>query len=168
MAEYTYEEKENFEGKKVKVLGPTYEEGKPQDKEDWKEKLDSVENRLGYLRTALRYWYSKEWYGSGEEKTRSLKEEGCFHGFSDTENQLHGKDQRGHTRDRTKGGQGGRGELFTLLSFWGGDAQSPRIAFEVWDYEPRSGRNGLQSPLRMSLATPRHGPENASRSTALR
>jgi hypothetical protein len=68
MAEYTYEEKENFEGKKVKVLGPTYEEGKPQDKEDWKEKLDSVENRLGYLRTALRYWYSKEWYGSEKRK----------------------------------------------------------------------------------------------------
>ena len=68
MAEYTYEEKENFEGKKVKVLGPTYEEGKPQNKEDWKEKLDSVENRLGYLRTALRYWYSKEWYGSEKRK----------------------------------------------------------------------------------------------------
>jgi hypothetical protein len=68
MAEYTYEEKENFEGKKVKVLGPTYEEGKPQDKEDWKEKLDSVENRLGYLRTALRYWYGKEWYGSEKRK----------------------------------------------------------------------------------------------------
>ena len=29
MADYVYEEKEDFEGKKVKVLGPTYEPGKP-------------------------------------------------------------------------------------------------------------------------------------------
>jgi uncharacterized membrane protein YcgQ (UPF0703/DUF1980 family) len=29
MSEYVYEEKENYAGKKIKVLGPTYEEGKP-------------------------------------------------------------------------------------------------------------------------------------------
>ena len=39
MSEYTYEEKESFDGKKVKVLGPTYEEGKPEGKADWEEKL---------------------------------------------------------------------------------------------------------------------------------
>ncbi len=68
MADYTYEEKENFEGKKVKVLGPTYEPGKPEAAEDWKEKLQSEQDRLGYLRTALRYWYSTDWFGSEKRK----------------------------------------------------------------------------------------------------
>jgi hypothetical protein len=68
MSEYTYEEKENFEGKKVKVLGPTYEEGTPDEQGDWKEKLGSPELMAGYLRTALRYWYSKEWFGSEKRK----------------------------------------------------------------------------------------------------
>lgn len=68
MSEYTYEEKENFEGKKVKVLGPTYEEGKPDGQADWKEKLGSPELMAGYLRTALRYWYSKDWFGSEKRK----------------------------------------------------------------------------------------------------
>jgi hypothetical protein len=68
MADYEYEEKENFEGKKVKVLGPTYDEGKPEGRGDWTEKLESRDAVLGYLRTALRYWYSKEWYGSEKRK----------------------------------------------------------------------------------------------------
>lgn len=68
MSEYTYEEKENFEGTKVKVLGPTYDEGKPVEKDDWRAKLGSRAEMLGYLRTALRYWYSKEWYGSEKRK----------------------------------------------------------------------------------------------------
>ncbi len=68
MADYNYEEKENFEGKKVKVLGETYEAGKPECNADWKEKLQSKDERLGYLRTALRYWYSKDWFGSEKRK----------------------------------------------------------------------------------------------------
>jgi hypothetical protein len=68
MSEYKYEEKENFEGKKVKVLGPTYEEGKPEGNEDWKKKLGTRDDMMNYLRTALRYWYSKEWYGSEKRK----------------------------------------------------------------------------------------------------
>jgi hypothetical protein len=68
MSEYTYEEKENFEGKKVKVLGPTYEKGKPIEKHDWRIKLRSRDDILGYLKTALRYWYSKEGYGSEKRK----------------------------------------------------------------------------------------------------
>ncbi len=68
MGEYKYEEKESFDGKKVKVLGATYEEGKPDVKEDWKEKLGSQNDRLNYLRTALRYWYSKDWFGSEKRK----------------------------------------------------------------------------------------------------
>ena len=67
MADYKYEEKEDFEGKKVRVLGPTYEQGKPEGKDDWTENL-APERSARYLRTALRYWYSKEWYGSEKRK----------------------------------------------------------------------------------------------------
>ncbi|HUJ89355.1 MAG TPA: hypothetical protein VLX12_04105 [Syntrophorhabdales bacterium] len=68
MGEYVYEEKESFDGKKVKVLGPTYEAGKPDAKNDWEAKLGSAEDRLNYLKTALRYWYSKDWFGSEKRK----------------------------------------------------------------------------------------------------
>ena len=66
--EYTYEEKENFQGKKVKVLGPTYEPGKPEGNSDWREKLTSRDERVNYIKTALRYWYSKDWFGSEKRK----------------------------------------------------------------------------------------------------
>jgi hypothetical protein len=68
MADYSYEEKENFEGKKVRVLGSTYEEGKPESSSNWKEKLGTRDDAINYLRTALRYWYSKDWYGSEKRK----------------------------------------------------------------------------------------------------
>ncbi len=66
--EYIYDDKENFEGKQVKVLGSTYEEGKPDEIYDWRSKLVSRDEKIGYLKTALRYWYSKEWYGSEKRK----------------------------------------------------------------------------------------------------
>lgn len=68
MSEYTYEEKENHEGKKVKVLGPTYEEGKPDTTGDWRAKIGSREEAVAYLKTAMRYWYSKDWFGSEKRK----------------------------------------------------------------------------------------------------
>jgi hypothetical protein len=68
MSDYVYEEKENYEGKKVKVLGPTFEEGKPDTMVDWRAKLTTRDDVVGYLRTALRYWYSSEWYGSEKRK----------------------------------------------------------------------------------------------------
>jgi len=68
MADYTYEEKEGFDGKKVKVLGPTYDSGKPEGAADWKEKLQTDDDRMAYLRTALRYWYSSDWFGSERRK----------------------------------------------------------------------------------------------------
>lgn len=68
MSDYVYEEKEDFAGKKVRVLGPTYEEGKPQERGEWQAKLRTREGVVGYLKTALRYWYSKEWYGSEKRK----------------------------------------------------------------------------------------------------
>ncbi len=66
--DYIYEEKEDFEGKKVRVLGPTYEKGKPEERSDWREKLGSREERVNYLKTALRYWYAKDWFGSEKRK----------------------------------------------------------------------------------------------------
>ena len=68
MSDYVYEEKENYEGKKVKVLGPTYEEGRPDKMVDWRAKLTTRDDVVNYLRTALRYWYSSEWYGSEKRK----------------------------------------------------------------------------------------------------
>ena len=66
--EYHYDEKDNFEGKKVKVLGSTYEEGKPDERADWRAKLQTRDEMMNYLRSAVRYWYSKEWYGSEKRK----------------------------------------------------------------------------------------------------
>ncbi len=68
MSEYVYEEKEGFDGKKVKVLGPTYEDGKPEERADWTAKLQTNSARLGYLRSSLRYWYSTDWFGSEKRK----------------------------------------------------------------------------------------------------
>ena len=68
MEGYRYDEKEDFSGKKVKVLGPTFEEGKPEGRGDWREKLSTREERLGYIRSAMRYWYNADWYGSEKRK----------------------------------------------------------------------------------------------------
>lgn len=68
MSDYVYEEKENFEGKKVSVLGSTYEKGKPEEMVDWRAKLTTRDDVVAYLKTALRYWYSSEWYGSEKRK----------------------------------------------------------------------------------------------------
>jgi hypothetical protein len=65
---YVYEDKEDFEGKTVKVLASTYEEGKPEAPGDWRGKLSSACEAVDYLKTALRYWYSDEWYGSEKKK----------------------------------------------------------------------------------------------------
>lgn len=68
MNSYFYEEKEDFSGKKVKVLGSTFEDGKPDQGGDWREKLVTRDERLGFIRTAMRYWYNKDWYGSEKRK----------------------------------------------------------------------------------------------------
>jgi hypothetical protein len=65
---YQYDEKENYEGKKVRVLGATYEAGKPDEKDDWRAKLQTRDEMVNYLQSAVRYWYSKEWYGSEKRK----------------------------------------------------------------------------------------------------
>jgi len=68
MSDYVYEAKENHEGKKVIVLGPTFDEGKPDTMVDWRAKLTTREDAVDYLRTAFRYWYGSEWYGSEKRK----------------------------------------------------------------------------------------------------
>lgn len=65
---YEYEEKEDYEGKKVKVLGPTYEEGKSEEMADWRAKLRTRDDMMKYLKSAGRYWYGREWYGSEKRK----------------------------------------------------------------------------------------------------
>ncbi len=55
---------------KVEVLGATFEEGKPEGEEmgRWRQKLGSRAEKLKYLRTAERYWYGKDWFGSEKRK----------------------------------------------------------------------------------------------------
>ena len=56
---------------KVEVLGATYEKGKPEGEEvgKWRQKLENRADKLKYLRTAERYWYGKDWFGSEKRKT---------------------------------------------------------------------------------------------------
>ena len=64
--------KERISGRKAaKVLGATFETGKPAGEETgrWRQKLKSREERLKYLQTGERYWYGKEWFGSEKRKT---------------------------------------------------------------------------------------------------
>src|SRR5512139_1493074 len=65
------EEKVTFDGKKVKVLGPTFEEGKPETPISWRQKMRNREEMLAYLKTGERYWFSDEWFGSEKRKTKA-------------------------------------------------------------------------------------------------
>jgi hypothetical protein len=66
-----FEEKVTFDGKKVKVLGPTFEEGKPETPMNWRQKMKNREEMLAYLKTGERYWFSEEWFGSEKRKTKA-------------------------------------------------------------------------------------------------
>ncbi|MFQ6077986.1 MAG: hypothetical protein ACE5NJ_02460 [Thermodesulfobacteriota bacterium] len=67
--QYRYEEKLSFDGRKVKVLGPTFEKGQPDKAGNWRQKLRNREEKLDYLKTGERYWFSEDWYGSEKRKT---------------------------------------------------------------------------------------------------
>ncbi len=69
--EHEVEEKGAPGRDKVKVLGATFEEGKPEDKEQgrWRQKLESRKEKLKYLQYGERYWYGEEWFGSEKRKT---------------------------------------------------------------------------------------------------
>jgi hypothetical protein len=74
MAADKYEEKERFDGQKVKILLPTYAEGTDQDRYQWRTNINTV--NIGeesnpikkYLTTAERYFYSNDWFGSEKRK----------------------------------------------------------------------------------------------------
>jgi len=67
--EYKVEKKKAPGGEEVEVLGATFEEGKPEGEElgKWRQKLESRDEKLKYLRTGERYWYG-EGYGSEKRK----------------------------------------------------------------------------------------------------
>ena len=48
------EEKTSFDGKKVKVIGPVYEEGKPVEQANWRKKLKFREDMLAFLKAGVR------------------------------------------------------------------------------------------------------------------
>ena len=54
MSDQQLEEKTSFDGKKVKVLGPTYDSGIPDAIANWREKLKSREEMLAYLKVGIR------------------------------------------------------------------------------------------------------------------
>jgi len=71
--DYKHVEKDQFNGKKVKILAESYEPGSPETigcgkDPDWRGKLVTRENKLNYLKTAERYWYSTDWFGSEGKK----------------------------------------------------------------------------------------------------
>ncbi len=68
--EYKVDKKPAPGREEVEVLGPTFEEGKPEGEGlgKWRQKLGSRQEKLKYLQTGERYWYGKEWYGSEKRK----------------------------------------------------------------------------------------------------
>ena len=68
--EYKVEKKSAPGRGEVEVLGATFEEGKPEDRNagKWRQKLGNRKGKLKYLQTGERYWYGEEWYGSEKRK----------------------------------------------------------------------------------------------------
>ena len=68
--EYKVEKKSAPGRDEVEVLGETYEEGKPEGRElgRWRQKIETRQDKLKYLETGERYWYSTDWYGSEKRK----------------------------------------------------------------------------------------------------
>ncbi len=68
--EYQVESKSAPGRDKVEVLGETYEAGKPEGEGMgmWRERLEDRAEKMKYLESGERYWYSKDWYGSEKRK----------------------------------------------------------------------------------------------------
>jgi len=68
--EYKSTKKEAPGRGEVEILAETYEEGLPvgEDAGKWRQKLESREEKLNYLRSGERYWYSDDWFGSEKRK----------------------------------------------------------------------------------------------------
>ncbi len=69
--EYQVEKKSAPGRDEVEVLGATFVEGTPVGPTvgKWRQKLDSRSEKLKYLETGERYYYSDDWYGSEKRKT---------------------------------------------------------------------------------------------------
>ena len=69
--EYQIEKRKAPGRDEVEVLGATFDEGKPEGVQvgKWRQKLASREDKLKYLQTGERYFYSHDWYGSEKRKT---------------------------------------------------------------------------------------------------
>ena len=68
--EYQIEQKSAPGREKVEVLGATFDEGMPEGEQmgRWRQKLESREEKLKYLRNGERYWYGEDWFGSEKRK----------------------------------------------------------------------------------------------------
>ncbi len=55
---------------KVDVLAETYEAGEPRGENAgrWRQKLEGRDEKLKYLKSGERYWYSSDWFGSEKRK----------------------------------------------------------------------------------------------------
>ncbi len=55
---------------KMDILAETYEPGKPEGEEvgRWRQKLEDREEKMKYLKSGERYWYSDDWFGSEKRK----------------------------------------------------------------------------------------------------
>ena len=76
MSQDRFEERERFDGKKVKILVPTYASGTDQDCYKWRNNIASVnvgedrDTMKRYLVTSERYFYAgpADWFGSEKRK----------------------------------------------------------------------------------------------------
>ncbi len=67
--DYKHVEKEDYKGEKVKLLDETYEPGIPEivgcgANLGWRTHMATMEDKLKYLESGERYWYSDDWFGS--------------------------------------------------------------------------------------------------------
>ena len=68
--EYKIEKKKAPGRDSIKVLGDTFDQGKPEGEDTgrWREKLRNREEKLKYLKSGERYWFSQDWHGSEKRK----------------------------------------------------------------------------------------------------
>jgi len=61
------DEKDDFSGKKVRLIDKSVEPGTPREKHDWRSRSDDPSEMIRQVKTNLRYWYA-EGYGSEKRK----------------------------------------------------------------------------------------------------
>jgi len=68
--EYKVVKKEAPGRGQVDILAETYDDGLPvgEDAGKWRQKLESRAEKLNYLKSGERYWYSDDWFGSEKRK----------------------------------------------------------------------------------------------------